>query len=101
VKHALSRIAGLAAEWLRAAVVTDPIDDRARSLYRGFEIETPIPKFATNNAERGGGKPPAIRPATVPLTPFPPLSHHSCRSGERRATKVGLRSRVTSAIANA
>lgn len=39
VKHALSRIAGLAADWGCAAVVTDPIDDRARSLYRGFDFE--------------------------------------------------------------
>jgi GNAT superfamily N-acetyltransferase len=39
VKHALSRIAGLAADWGCAAVVTGPIDDRARRLYRGFDFE--------------------------------------------------------------
>jgi hypothetical protein len=31
--------AGLAADWGCAAAVTDPIDDRARSLYRGFDFE--------------------------------------------------------------
>jgi GNAT superfamily N-acetyltransferase len=39
VKHALLRIAGLADDWGCAAVVTDPIDDRARNLYRGFDFE--------------------------------------------------------------
>lgn len=39
VKHALLRIAGLAGDSGCAAVVTEPIDDRARSLYRGFDFE--------------------------------------------------------------
>jgi hypothetical protein len=39
VKHALLRIAGLADDWGCAAVVTDPIDDRARNLDRGFDFE--------------------------------------------------------------
>lgn len=39
MSHALTRITSLAEEWGCAAVVTDPIDDRARAFYAGFDFE--------------------------------------------------------------
>ena len=39
MNHALMRIVSLAKEWGCAAIVTDPIDDRARAFYAGFDFE--------------------------------------------------------------
>lgn len=37
--HALTRIASFAQEWGCAAVVTDPIDERARAFYTAFDFQ--------------------------------------------------------------
>jgi len=39
MSHALTRVVALADEWGCAAIVTDPIDDRAKAFYADFDFE--------------------------------------------------------------
>jgi GNAT superfamily N-acetyltransferase len=39
MSHALTRVVSFADEWGCAAVVTDPVDDRAKNFYTGFDFE--------------------------------------------------------------